>query len=83
MRACFFYVYNIQTHVETPTAEPTRSDYEDEIADGDVPDYNSQDEAEVLPESTNGAPLLPRHDDDIEEDKPSNSFLHTYFFFYY
>lgn len=42
------------------------------MADGDVPDYNSQDEAEVLPESTNGAPLLPRHDDEIEEDKPSN-----------
>lgn len=58
------------THVETPTTEPTRSDYEDEIADGDVPDYNSQDEAEMLPESTNGAPLLPRHDDDTEEDKP-------------
>ncbi|CAH1724368.1 unnamed protein product [Aphis gossypii] len=56
-------------HIETPTTEPTRSDYEDENADGDVPDYNSQDEAEVCPESTNGAPLLPRHDDDTEEDK--------------
>lgn len=42
------------------------------MADGDQPDYNSQDEAEVLPESTNGAPLLPRHDDETEEDKPSN-----------
>lgn len=62
-----------QAHTETPTTEPTRSDYEDETADGDVPDYNSQDEAEVLPELTNGAPLLPRHDDDTEEDKTSNS----------
>lgn len=65
--------YHLQTHIEAPTAEPIRSDYEDENADGDVPDYNSQDEVEVLvPESTNGAPLLPRHDDEIEEDKPSN-----------
>lgn len=71
---CVFKTFfvKLQTHIEIPTTEPTRSDYEDEIADGDVPDYNSQDESEVLPESTNGAPLLPRHDDDIEEDKPSN-----------
>lgn len=37
----------------------------------------------MLPESTNGAPLLPRHDDDIEEDKPSNYFLHACFFLDY
>lgn len=67
-----FYFEKFQTHIETPTTEPIRSDYEDELADGDQPDYNSQDEAEVIPESTNGAPLLPRHDDETEEDKPSN-----------
>ncbi|XP_050427922.1 polycomb group protein Pc [Adelges cooleyi] len=55
--------------IETPTAEPARSDYEDENADAD---YTSQDESEMLPESTNNAPLLPRQDDEIEENKPND-----------
>lgn len=32
----------------------------------------------MLPESTNGAPLLPRHDDEIEEDKTSNFLNSSY-----
>lgn len=57
-----------QSHIETPTTDPIRSDYEDEIADGD---YTSQDESEIIAEPNNSAPLLPRHDDEAEEEKPS------------
>ncbi|XP_050534482.1 polycomb group protein Pc [Daktulosphaira vitifoliae] len=57
------------SHIETPTADPIRSDYEDEIADGD---YTSQDESEISTEPNNSAPLLPRHDDETEEEKPND-----------